>query len=43
VDVPNGHHSFDIVDDSDESRRAIVRALDLVVTATEARPGPQPA
>lgn len=25
VDVPNGHHSFDTLDDTDESREAIVR------------------
>jgi acetyl esterase/lipase len=31
VDVPNGHHSFDIVDDTDESRAAVRRAVDRVV------------
>ncbi|WP_412746158.1 alpha/beta hydrolase family protein [Krasilnikovia sp. MM14-A1004] len=30
VDVPNGRHSFDILDDTDESRQAIGRALELV-------------
>ena len=30
VDVPNGRHSFDCLDDADESRDAIVRAVDLV-------------
>jgi acetyl esterase/lipase len=31
VDVPNGHHSFDVVDDTDESRQAVQRAVDLVL------------
>ncbi|BCJ46120.1 hypothetical protein GCM10010168_50690 [Actinoplanes ianthinogenes] len=30
VDVPGGHHSFDVVDDTEESRAAINRAVDLV-------------
>ncbi|GAB1640915.1 alpha/beta hydrolase family protein [Krasilnikovia sp. MM14-A1259] len=34
VDVPNGRHSFEILDDTDESREAIERAFDLVVTST---------
>jgi hypothetical protein len=33
VDVPHGHHSFDILDDEDDSRTAILRATDLVLTA----------
>jgi acetyl esterase/lipase len=33
VDVPNGRHSFDVLDDTDESREAIERAFDLVLTA----------
>jgi len=36
VDVPDGQHAFDILDDTDESRAAIERALDLVLTRTEA-------
>lgn len=31
IDVPNGRHSFDHLDDTDESRAAITRALDFVV------------
>ncbi|MFI5954526.1 alpha/beta hydrolase [Cryptosporangium sp. NPDC051539] len=27
VDVPNGHHSFDVLDDTDESRAAVHRAV----------------
>lgn len=30
VDVPNGHHSFDAVDDTDESRAAVERAFAAV-------------
>jgi hypothetical protein len=30
IDVPNGSHAFDFVDDTDESRAAVERALDLV-------------
>ncbi|GAA4601406.1 dienelactone hydrolase [Actinoplanes octamycinicus] len=30
VDVPGGHHSFDVVDHTEESRAAVVRAMDLV-------------
>jgi acetyl esterase/lipase len=33
VDVPEGRHSFDMLDDDDASRRAIVRAADLVTEA----------
>lgn len=32
IDVPNGRHSFDILDPTEESRQAIHQALDLVVT-----------
>ncbi|WIM98654.1 alpha/beta hydrolase [Actinoplanes oblitus] len=31
VDVPEGHHAFDVVDDSEESRGAVNRAMDLVL------------
>ena len=31
VDVPEGHHAFDMVDDTDESREAVRRAVDRVV------------
>ncbi|GIF19049.1 acetyl esterase/lipase [Actinoplanes tereljensis] len=31
VEVPHGQHSFDTKDDTDESRAAIQRALDLVL------------
>ena len=31
IDVPNGHHGFDYVDDTDESRKAIEEALDAVL------------
>jgi hypothetical protein len=31
IDVPGGHHSFDTKDDTDESRAAIIRAMDLVM------------
>ena len=30
IDVPNGRHAFDVLDDSDESRDAIKQALDAV-------------
>jgi dienelactone hydrolase len=31
IDVPNGRHAFDFFDDTDESRAAVERAVDLVV------------
>lgn len=31
IDVPNGQHTFDAKDDTDESREAISRAMDLVL------------
>lgn len=31
VDVPEGQHSFDVLDDTDESRAAITRAVDAVL------------
>ena len=31
VDVPDGRHSFDVLDDDDASRAAISRAADLVM------------
>ena len=31
IDVPNGHHGFDTLDHTDESRRAVERALDTVL------------
>jgi dienelactone hydrolase len=34
VDVPDGHHGFDYLDDTDQSRAAITRALDRVVAAS---------
>ncbi|MEU4689564.1 dienelactone hydrolase family protein [Actinoplanes sp. NPDC023714] len=33
VDVPNGRHGFDNQNDSDESREAITKAVDLVIAA----------
>lgn len=30
VDVPHGHHGFDTIDDTDESRRAVTEAFDAV-------------
>ena len=33
VDVPDGRHSFDVLDDDDASRAAISRAADLVLAA----------
>jgi hypothetical protein len=33
VDVPEGRHSFDVLDDDDVSRAAVVRAADLVTAA----------
>jgi acetyl esterase/lipase len=30
IDVPNGHHAFDVVDDTDESRTALSDGLDWV-------------
>lgn len=33
IDVPNGHHGFDIVDHTAESRAAVYQALDFVVKA----------
>jgi acetyl esterase/lipase len=32
IDVPNGQHSFDILDHTDESREAVERALGAVLT-----------
>jgi len=32
VEVPHGHHSFDVLDDDDTSRAAIERAVDLVLS-----------
>jgi acetyl esterase/lipase len=31
IDVPNGHHGFDTLDHTDESRRAVEQALDTVL------------
>jgi acetyl esterase/lipase len=31
IDVPNGQHSFDVLDDTDESRKAIERAFSAVL------------
>jgi acetyl esterase/lipase len=31
IDVPNGHHGFDIADHTDESRKAVRQAEELVV------------
>jgi dienelactone hydrolase len=31
ITVPNGHHAFDCLDDTDESREAIVEAIDAVL------------
>ena len=33
IDVPQGHHGFDYLDDDDASRAAITRAIDLVLAA----------
>jgi acetyl esterase/lipase len=33
IDVPNGQHGFDLLDHTDESRKAVERALDTVLTA----------
>jgi acetyl esterase/lipase len=33
VDVPEGRHSFDVLDDDDASRAAVTRATDLVLAA----------
>jgi acetyl esterase/lipase len=33
VDVPGGRHSFDVLDDTDESRKAIERAFEAVLAA----------
>lgn len=33
VDVPEGRHSFDVLDNDDQSRMAITRAADLVLAA----------
>jgi len=38
VDVPNGRHGFDQIDHTDESRRAVAEALDLVLAAVTERP-----
>ncbi|MDR7274769.1 alpha/beta hydrolase [Catenuloplanes atrovinosus] len=37
IDVPNGRHSFDIVDDTDESRAAIDAAVTTVLAALAGR------
>jgi hypothetical protein len=31
IDVPNGRHGFDFLDDTDESRAAIIEAIDVVL------------
>jgi dienelactone hydrolase len=31
IDVPNGHHGFDMLDHTDESRRAVEHAIDTVL------------
>jgi hypothetical protein len=31
IDVPHGHHAFDVVDDTDESRRAVVAGIRSVL------------
>jgi hypothetical protein len=31
IDVPRGHHSFDVLDDDDDSRAAIERAVTAVL------------
>lgn len=36
IDVPDGHHGFDYLDDTDQSRAAIERAVDLVHAALTA-------
>jgi acetyl esterase/lipase len=33
IDVPNGHHGFDLLDHTDESRAAVNEAMDLVLSA----------
>jgi hypothetical protein len=32
IDVPNGHHGFDVADHTDESRQAVTAAADFVVS-----------
>jgi len=39
IDVPNGQHSFDILDHDDESRRAVERAIDTVLRFITAEAG----
>ncbi len=34
IDVPNGQHSFDLLDHTDESREAVERAVDTVLATT---------
>jgi acetyl esterase/lipase len=36
IDVPDGHHGFDLLDYTEQSRAAVERALDLVSTALRA-------
>lgn len=40
IDVPDGHHGFDFLDHTEQSRAAVERALDLVFTALSP-PGPR--
>lgn len=33
IEVPHGRHGFDVLDRTDESRKAVEHALDTVITA----------
>ncbi len=33
IDVPNGRHSFDLLDHTDESRAAVQQAMTLMINA----------
>lgn len=39
IEVPDGHHSFDIVDDTDASRAALVQAMEWVTAQLQHRGG----
>lgn len=42
IDVPNGRHGFDMLDDTDESRAAVVAALDWTAARLAGGSGTQP-
>ncbi|MET7277652.1 nuclear transport factor 2 family protein [Kribbella sp. NPDC005582] len=41
IDVPKGHHGFDMLDHTEESRAAVTKALDWAIAHLGEEPGPQ--